>query len=148
MEFTAVVQLHGKSATGMEIPADIVERLGGGRRPLIQVTINGHTYPSAIGIMGGKSLIPLSADNRRKAGVAAGDRVKVSVELDTAPRDVEIPTDFDKALTAHPVAKEAFRQLSSSGKKRHILSIEGAKTEETRQRRIAKAVTELEGSLP
>ena len=143
MEFTAILQSHGKTATGIEVPTNIVEELGGGKRPLIRVTINGHTYPSAIATMNGKSLIPVSADNRAHAGVAAGDRLAVAIELDTEKRDIAIPADFGKALAKNPTAKRAFDALSNSNKKRHVLSIEGAKTDETRQRRIAKAIDEL-----
>jgi Bacteriocin-protection, YdeI or OmpD-Associated/Domain of unknown function (DUF1905) len=143
MRFTAIVQAHGKTATGIDVPDAVMTGLDRGKRPLITVTINGHTYTSAIGVMGGKSLIPLSADNRAKAGVSAGDTVEVDVEIDTAPRMVEIPTDLTAALAGHPAAKKAFDELSNSGKKRHVLSVESAKTDETRQRRVAKAIEEL-----
>jgi len=143
MEFSAEVEAHGKSATGIEIPAEVLEALGGGKRALVQVTINGHRYPSAVGSMGGRSLIPLSAENRAKAGVSAGDRVTVGVELDTEPREIDVPADFAAALAAQPGARDAFDRLSNSGKKRHVLAIEGAKTDETRQRRIAKALADL-----
>ena len=94
MRFTAVVQAHGKTATGIEVPDTVMAGLDGGTRPLITVTINEHTYASAIGAMGGKSLIPLSADNRAKAGVAAGDTIEVDIALDLAPREIEVPADL------------------------------------------------------
>jgi Bacteriocin-protection, YdeI or OmpD-Associated/Domain of unknown function (DUF1905) len=144
MKFRSVVVLGGKTATGIEVPASVVEKLGGGGRPLVTVTINGHTYPSAIAVRGGTALIPLSAENRTKAGVAAGDRIEVNVELDTKPRIIEAPPDFKRALAKHPAAKRAFEALSNSHKKAHVLAIEGAKTDETRQRRIAKAIDQLE----
>ncbi|MEO5840681.1 MAG: YdeI/OmpD-associated family protein [Acidimicrobiales bacterium] len=143
MKFTAVLESHGKTATGIEIPASVIDKLGGGKRALIRVTIKGHTYASAIGSMNGRSLISVSADNRTKAGINAGDRVTVDVVLDTEKRDIEIPADFAKVLAKNATAKRAFDALSNSNKKRHVLSIEGAKTDETRQRRIAKALAEL-----
>ncbi len=143
MKFKSVVVLGGKTATGIEVPASVVEKLGGGGRPLVTVTINGHTYPSAIAARGGISLIPLSAENRAAAGVAAGDKIDVNVELDTKPRVVEVPADFKRALTEHPDAKRAFEALTPSHKKAHVVAIEGAKTDETRQRRITKAIDQL-----
>jgi len=143
MRFKAVLQANGKTATGIEVPAEVMADLGGGKRPLIKVTINGHTYPSAIGIMSGKSLIPVSADNRAKAGIAAGDLLDVTIELDTGKREIAVPDDLRRALATNDVAQRAFEALSNSGKKRHVLSVEAAKTDETRQKRIAKTLEEL-----
>ena len=143
MKFTATLVLGGKTATGIEVPANVVDKLGGGKNALVKVTINGHTYPSAVSMRGGKALIPVSADNRAKAGIAAGDRITVDVELDTTKREIEIPSGLAKAFKSNPAAQRAFAALSNSGKKRHVLAIEGAKTEETRERRIAKAIAEL-----
>jgi hypothetical protein len=144
MKFKSVVVLGGKTATGIEVPASVVQKLGGGGRPLVTVTINGHTYPSAIAVRGGTSMIPLSAENRTRAGVSAGDRVEVNVELDTKPREIEVPADFERALAKHPAARRAFEGLSNSHKTAHVLAIEGAKTDETRQRRITKAIDQLD----
>ena len=94
--------------------------------------------------MGGRYLIPVSAEHRAAAGVQAGDQLSVTLTLDQAPRDIEVPVDLAKALKASATAGRAFNALSPSGKKRHVLSVTGAKTEETRQRRIAKAIAELE----
>jgi uncharacterized protein YdeI (YjbR/CyaY-like superfamily) len=93
--------------------------------------------------MGGVFMLPLSAENRQGAGVAAGDEVEVEVELDTAPREVSIPADFQEALDGDSQAKQAFAGLSYSNQRRHILAIEEAKTPETRQRRIAKTIDAL-----
>ena len=143
MRFKAVLQANGKTATGIEVPAEVMAELGGGKRPLIKVAVNGHTYPSAIGIMSGKSLIPVSADNRAKAGIAAGDLLDVTIELDTGKREIAVPDDLRRALATNDVAQRAFEALSNSGKKRHVLSVEAAKTDETRQKRIAKTLEEL-----
>lgn len=143
MRFHATIALAGKSATGIEVPADVVAALGQGKRPKITVTINGYSYPSTVGVMGGRSLIPISADVRAKAGVAAGDEIDVDVVPDTGPRTVDVPADLAAALDRVPAAREAFGKLSYSGQLRYVLGIEQAKTAETRQRRIEKAVTEL-----
>jgi hypothetical protein len=143
MRFRATVELGGKTATGFQVPAEVVEALGSGKRPAVRVTINGHTYRSTIAPMGGVFMLPLSAENRQGAGVAAGDEVELEVELDTAPREVSIPADFQQALDDDVEARQAFTGLSYSNQRRHILSIEEAKTPETRQRRIAKALDTL-----
>ena len=143
MRFQATIALHGKSATGIEVPADVVAALGQGKRPKVTVTINGYSYPSTVGVMGGASLIPVSADVRAKAGVAAGDEVEIDLVPDAGPRTVEVPVDLAEALASVPAARLAFGKLSYSGQQRYVLSIEQAKTPETRRRRVEKAVMEL-----
>lgn len=143
MRFRTTIELGGKTATGFRIPEDVVAELGSGKRPAVRVTIGGHTYRTTVAPMGGAFMIPLSAENRAGAGVAAGDEVDVAVELDTEPRVVTVPPDFAQALDRQPDARRAFDALSYSNQRRHVLSIEGAKTDETRQRRIGKAVDAL-----
>lgn len=142
--FIAELALNGKTATGIEVPPSVIESLGGGKRPAVVVEFGGYTYRTTIGVMGGRYLIPVSAEHRAAAGVQAGDRLRVTLTLDEAPRDVEIPLDLATALEQSPAARDAFDALSPSGKKRHVLSITGAKTAETRHRRLAKAIEELE----
>jgi hypothetical protein len=141
--FRSVVELGGKTATGLEVPPAIVEALGSGKKPAVSVTIGAHTYRSTVASMGGKFMLPLSAENREAAGVAAGDEVQVTVELDTEPRTLDIPADFQAALDGDAAAKAFFDSLSYSNRRRHTLAIEGAKTTETRERRIAKALETL-----
>jgi Bacteriocin-protection, YdeI or OmpD-Associated/Domain of unknown function (DUF1905) len=139
---TTVVQA-GKTATGIEVPADVVARLGTGKRPPVRVKINGHTYRSTVAVMGGAFMIPVSAENRQAAGIAGGEDVTVELELDAAPREVVVPADFAEALGHDPSAKRRFDSLSYSHQRAHVLAVEGAKAPETRQRRIAKAVATL-----
>lgn len=141
MRFRATILSGGKTATGIPVPDEVVEAFG--KRAKVRVTLNGHTYRSSIASMGGRYLISLSAENRQKAGVAAGDEVDVDVELDTDKREVELAPDFAAALKAEPAAKAFFEGLSYSNKRWHTLSIDGAKTDDTRQRRIAKSVAML-----
>ena len=143
MEFRAVLELDGKTATGITVPPDVVEALASGKRPAVQVTINGHRYLSTIGSSGGVPKIPVSAENRRAAGIVPGETIEVSVELDTAPRSVEIPTDFAKALGRNAQARALFGTLTASQKKGFVTPIEESKTPETRERRIEKAVVAL-----
>jgi bifunctional DNA-binding transcriptional regulator/antitoxin component of YhaV-PrlF toxin-antitoxin module len=141
MRFTTTVLLGGRMATGLVVPADVVEALGAGRKPPVTVTLGGHGYRSSIASRGGQFLIPLSAENRVAAGVAAGDEVEVDVELDTAPREVEVPGDLAAALDAAPGARERFDALSYSHRQQHVLAVTGAKAEQTRARRVAAVVT-------
>src|SRR5215469_14628850 len=145
MRFHATVQQHGKTATGIEVPAEILAALGGAKRPKVTVTLNGFSYPSTVGSMGGLSLIPISAEVRNRAGVGAGDEVDVDIVPDSAPRVVDVPDDLAVALSRQPAARQAFGQLSYTGQRRYVQLVEQAKTAETRQRRIDKAVSELSG---
>ncbi len=143
--FRATLELGGKTATGIQVPDGIVESLGAGRRPPVRVTIHGHSYPSTIASMGGRFMLPVSAENRSCAGVSAGDELDVRLELDTTPRTVDVPADLADALGRDTDAKRRFDQLSYSNQRRCVLSVEGAKQPETRKRRIDKVVAELSG---
>jgi hypothetical protein len=143
MKFHSKIELGGKTATGLEVPAEVVDGLGAGKKPAVSVTINGYTYRSTIASMGGRYMLPVSAENRAGAQVAAGDGVEVEVELDTAPREVTVPPDFAAALDQDAGAKQFFEKLAFSHKLRHVLAINDAKTPETRQRRIEGAIKML-----
>lgn len=143
MQFQASLLLGGKTATGIQVPPEIVAGLGPGKRHAVRVTINGYTYRSTVAPMGGEFMLPVSAEVRERAGVAAGDTVDVDIERDDEPRVVDVPTDFAAALDRDAEAKRFFEGLSYSNKRRFVLGIEEAKTAETRQRRIAKAVGTL-----
>jgi hypothetical protein len=148
MRFRSVILLSGKTATGIRVPPEVVEQLGPGKRPAVLVTIRNYTYRSTVAAMGGEFMLPVSAEVREHAGVAAGDDVDVELELDTAPREVSVPDDFARALAGEPAAQRFFDGLSYSNQRRHVLAVEGARTPETRERRIAKAVATLrEGRL-
>jgi hypothetical protein len=143
MRFRATLETEGKTATGINVPAEVVEALGAGKRPRVKVTINGHTYRSSVAVLGGRYMLGVSAENRAAAGVEGGDSVDVELELDAAPREVTVPPDFAAALAAAPAARATFEGLSYSNKSWHVLQIEGAKADETRQRRIAKSIEAL-----
>jgi hypothetical protein len=140
MRFRATIQSSGKTAAGFQVPDEVVAGLGAGKRPPVRVTIGEHTYRSTVAVMGGVFMVGVSAENRASAGVAAGDEVDIDIELDTDPREVTLPSDFAAALDRDPKARPFFDGLSYSLKRWHVLSIEGAKSAETRQRRIAKSV--------
>ncbi len=143
MRFRAVVELGGKTATGIQVPAEVVMGLGGTKRPPVRVTIDGYTYRSTVAPMGGKFMLPVSAEVREHARIAAGDEVDVDIELDAEPREVSVPPDFAAALDGDRDARRFFDGLSYSNKRRFVISIEDAKTAETRDRRIVRAVATL-----
>ncbi len=143
MRFRTTIELGGKTATGIRVPDEVVASLGSSKRPAVHVTINGYTYRSTVASMGGRFMLPVSAENRAGAGVAAGDEVDVDIHLDTEPRAITVPPDVADALGRDADARRHFDGLSYSNKRRVLLSIEGAKTAETRQRRIATAVSLL-----
>ena len=143
MQFQTTIILGGKTATGMEVPPEVVAALGPTKKPAVTVTINGYTYRSTVATMGGKYMLPVSAEVRASSGVAAGDEVNVDVELDTAPRKVDVPDYFTTALDAAPEARTFFDGLSYSNQRRIVLAIDGAKSPETRQRRIEGTIAKL-----
>jgi len=141
MRFRSTIEQSGKTATGIPVPADTVAAMDRGARFPVVVTINGHSYRSTVTPYRGQTMLPLSAENRVAAGVEAGQEVDVDIEPDDAPRTVEVPDDLAAAL-AGP-ARVAFDALSFSRQRAIVDPIGAAKTPETRERRIAKAVDEL-----
>ena len=148
MRFQAKILQTDKTATGIRVPDAVVESFGRGKRPPVTVTINGFTYRSTIAVMGGAYMVGVSAANRAGAGVAGGDVVDVDMELDTEPRTVEVPGDLAAALDAVPDARRTFDALSNSNQGWHVLQVEGAKSDETRARRIAKSIEALRTGKP
>ncbi|MFJ6653772.1 YdeI/OmpD-associated family protein [Microbacterium sp. NPDC091313] len=143
MRYESTMHQTGNN-TGIEVPPEVLEALGGGRRPAVTVTVNGYTYRSTVGSMGGRSLIPFSSDKRAATGIAGGDPITVEVELDTAPRTVEVPDDLAAALQSAGL-RAAFDALSPSAAKAHVTSVAGAKAAETRARRVDAVIAKLRG---
>jgi hypothetical protein len=146
MRFHTTLLQSGKTAVGIQVPNDVVEALGAGKRPPVRVTINGYTYRNTIAVMGGVFMVGVSAENREKARVAGGDTVDVDIELDNQPRELSLPPDFSEALHRQPDAKRSFEALSYSRQQALVLPIDQAKTPETRQRRLEKALLALRDS--
>jgi hypothetical protein len=128
---------------GLEVLPEVVDALGGGKRPPVIITVNGHSWKSRVAIMRGRFLLGLSNANRQAAGLVIGEQVEVDLELDAEPRAITEPADFARALGADPVARPAYDRLACTHKREHILAIEDAKKPETRVRRIEKAVEML-----
>ena len=140
MKFKTTLLQSGKTATGIEVPAKIVESFGAGKKPPVRVTINGYTYRNTIAVMGGVYMVGVSAEHRKGAGIEGGQQIEVTIELDKDAREVEIPPEFQQALNKNAAAKKTFDTLSNSKKKAIVIPIKDAKTDETRDRRIEKAI--------
>jgi hypothetical protein len=126
--------------TGIEVPPELVEQLGAGRRPPVAVDLDGYVYRSTVAVMGGRHLVSVSAAVRQATGLAAGDPVRVTLTLADTPREVDVPDDLAAALAADEQAGAFFAALSNSLQRYHVDTVNGARTAETRQRRIEKAV--------
>ena len=142
MRFRTTVVLGGNTATGMPVPADVVAQLGSKRAPVV-VTLAGYTYRTTVAPMGGEFFVPLSAEHRTNAGVAAGDDVEVDIERDDAPREVAVPQDLAAAIGEVKAAAATFDKLAHTHRKEYVRWIEEAKRPETRVARVAKAVEML-----
>ena len=144
MKFKTTLIQTGKTSTGVMIPPAIVEALGAGKKPPVNVTLNGsYTYRNTVAAMGGDYWVGVAAEHREKSGIKGGDKIEVELTLDTAPREVIVPDDLATALSRNKAAKAAFEKLSYSHKRQHVLAIEGAKAAETRARRVAKTIEML-----
>ena len=143
MRFQTTILQGDKTATGIHVPDEVVAALGPRRRPPVRVTVNGYTYRTTVASMNGRFMFGVSADVRKHAGVAGGDQVDVDIELDTDPREVTVPADFQAALGRDPDASLFFEGLSYSHKSAYVLWIESAKKAETRERRIPDAIKML-----
>jgi hypothetical protein len=134
--------------TGLEVPPEVVAALGGGKRPAVTITINGHSWKSGVAIMRGRYLLGLSNANRKSRRCRDRRRGRGRSGIDAAPRVVAEPADFARALDADPVARAAYDHLTCSRQREHVLAIESAKKTETRARLIDKALAMLRDQEP
>lgn len=141
--FITTLTSGGGNTTGIEVPATMVEGFGRGKRVPLVVTVGDHTYRSSVSWYRGAFMISVGSAHREAAGVAVGDEVEVTIQVDDEPRTVEVPADLAEALAADDVARANWASLSFSNQNAHALSIEGAKSPETRGRRVAKVVETL-----
>ena len=135
-----------RTPTGIQVPPEAMAALGSSKKPAVKVSVSGYTYRSTVAVMGGKFMIPLSAAHREASGIKAGDKVEVTLELDVEPRTVDVPEDLAAALSNKPGARAAFDALAFSKRKEFVRQVNDAKTQETRERRIAKIVAQLSES--
>ena len=138
--FETTVAATGGSNTAIVVPGEVIEQLAAGKRPSVLVSLNGYEYRNTVGVMGGRHLISVSAAVRSATGVKGGDQVRVTLTVADAPREVTVPADFAAALAASEQASAFFGKLSNSMQRYHVDTVNAAKSAETRQRRIDKAI--------
>jgi hypothetical protein len=126
--------------TGIVVPDGVIEHLGAGRRPAVVVDLNGYEYRSTVAVMGGRYLVGVSAAVRAATGLAGGDAIRVTLTVATSPSPVDVPTDFAADLDANEGSRQFFDALPNSLQRYHVDNINAAKSPDTRQRRIDKAV--------
>ncbi len=142
MKFKTKILQIGNN-TGINVPDEIIAKLAAGKKPPVVITVKKYTYRSTVAVMGGKYMISLSAENRKNANVKGGDELEIVITLDTEPRTVQLPIDFQNRLAKNKQAEAAFEKLSPSRKKAIVVSINDAKTKETKIKRIEKAINSL-----
>ena len=141
--FPTVLHQTGNNV-GIVVPDEIIAELGAGKRPVVTVMINGsYSFVSSVGAMGGRSMIAFSAAHRAASGLQGGNAVDIELQLETAPREVDMPTELTAALAADELAAAAFEKLPFSARKEHARAISDARTPETTQRRLHKIMAGL-----
>ena len=141
---TKLQQAADMNATGVAVPAKVVEALGAGKKPPVNITLAGkYTYRGRIAVYGGDFFIGVAKEHRDKAGIKGGDAIEVEITLDEAPREVVVPPELAKALAKKKGAKAAFDELSYTARKEAARQVETAKAEDTRARRIARILDSL-----
>ena len=142
--FCTTLQASGGNNVGIVVPEEVLAGFGRGKRVPVVVTIDGgYRYRNTIASMGGRFLISFNAETRKATGRGAGDEVDVRLDVDDAPRVVEVPDDLAAELARDDAARAAWDKLSYSHQRAHAESITGAKAAETRARRVAKALDAL-----
>jgi Domain of unknown function (DUF1905)/Bacteriocin-protection, YdeI or OmpD-Associated len=142
---TTIMKGASKNTTGIAVPPEVVSALGSSKKPAVRVALNGYTYRSTVASMGGKFAISLSAGNRKSAGLEGGERIEVTLELDTEPRVIPIPPDLKTALVKAR-ALAAFEKAAPSRRKEFVRQVEEAKASDTRERRISRILAALQSS--
>jgi hypothetical protein len=145
VSFETNLSRTGANTTGIVVPSDLVAELGGGARPAVVAKVNDYSYRTTVGVMKGRSMLPFSAQHREASGIGGGEPIAVELRLDTQPRTTEVPDDLAQALAIDPALDAAFQKLAPSRRKADVENMIGAKTPETRARRIATIISRLRG---
>lgn len=127
----------------IEIPQTVLDKLGANKRAPLKITVNGYTYQSTATVMDGKCLVVFPTRDRDASGAASGDTLTVTLELDSGYREVTVPQDLAAALQEHNLAQK-FHDLSYSKRKEYARQVAEAKAADTKLRRIAKVMSELQ----
>jgi uncharacterized protein DUF1905/bacteriocin resistance YdeI/OmpD-like protein len=142
VSFSTIAQPNPGGVLFVEIPEAVVKRLGAGKRVPVRVTLNGAKYRSTIAVYGGRYYLPARREVREAAKLVPGGRARVSLEVDTAPRTVEVPSDLARALSAAKL-RPGFNAFSFSHRKEFVEWVTSAKRTETRSARIPKVVAQV-----
>jgi len=137
--FETTVTATGNN-TGIVVPEEVIEQLAAGKRPAVLVNLNGYEYRTTAGVMGGRHMVSVSAAVRKATGLGGGDPVRITLTVADTPREVTVPDDFAAVLAADEQAAAFFAGLSNSLQRYHVDNITGAKSADTRQRRVDKAI--------
>ena len=141
--FSAVIQNAGGGGAFVEVPFD-VEAVFGSKRPKVKAMIEGVPYRGILTRMGTEChLLIILKEIRAQTGKTFGDEVKITVELDTEPRVIEVPAELKKLFRTEKEAKAFFEKLSYTHQREYVNWINEAKREETRQNRIVKTIEML-----
>jgi hypothetical protein len=140
IQFKALLQPRGPAAAVVLDDGQVAAVGEGARRFPVVATVNGYTWRTSVARMGGEFLLGLPREVRQGAGVEAGEEVDVTIQLDTAPREVEVPEALAAALAADPQAKASFEHMAFTHRKEYARWIAEAKQQETRQRRVERAL--------
>ena len=139
--FRAVLRKGDGGGHTLEVPFDVRDVFGEAR-PLVRGTVNGTPFRTRVAVYGGKSYLGFNREIRDAAGIGDRDDVEIELERDDTPREIDVPAAFAEALEAGGVRDE-FDALSFTHRKEYVRWIEDAKRDETRERRLAKAVEML-----
>ena len=149
VRFTASLVPRGPAAAVVLDDQQVAAVGEGAKRFPVVAVVNGYSWRTTVTRMRGEFLLGLNRAVRQEAGVEAGDTVEVELELDTAPREVEVPEALANALAEDSRARAAFERLAYTHRKEYASWIEEAKRDETRQRRVAQTLGRLrQGKAP
>jgi bifunctional DNA-binding transcriptional regulator/antitoxin component of YhaV-PrlF toxin-antitoxin module len=140
--FEATLPAEDDAPPLVEVPFDVKERYGRARAPVL-VRINGVELRTTVAVYGGRYYVGFRKEIRERAGIGPGDRMTVEIEPDEAPREVEVPPELARALETAPEAKDAFEGLAFTHRREYAEWVSGAKKQETRNRRVGRAVEML-----
>jgi hypothetical protein len=140
IRFTTQLQARGPAAAVVLDDGQVATVGEGAKRFPVVATVNGYTWRTSVARMGGEFLVGLNREVRTGAGAEAGQQVDVTIELDTAPREVDVPEDLAAALASDPQAEAAFEGMAFTHRKEYARWVAGAKREETRHRRLQQAL--------
>ena len=141
-KFTAKIE-EIKGSPCIFFPYDVEAEFGTRGRVPVKLTFDGVPYfGSMIKYGAPQHMLPILNAIRDKIGKETGDTVEITLVKDDSERTVEMPEDFEKLLKKEKL-QAVFEKLSYSHRKEYVRWITEAKKEETRQRRLAKAMEML-----